>query len=119
MDQTQRSVGNANEIYRRATFPIGTDDVIRIVIYESECYCKKPDCRIGNPIAMNTVDALPQINPFHSPIHTIRTNGRLPLTGASRLATNYPLWHVILPSSLSRQKYQTIKRRRQINIINF
>lgn len=37
-----------------ATFPTGSDDVIRIAIYECICYCKKSDRGIGNPIAMDT-----------------------------------------------------------------
>jgi hypothetical protein len=34
--------------------------------------------RIGNPIATDTVYALPQIDPFHT-IRPIRTYGRIPL----------------------------------------
>lgn len=62
-----------------ATFPTAADNVIRIAVYECECYCKKSDRRIGNPIATDTADALPQIDPFLAtrPKRTMRSYGRL------------------------------------------
>lgn len=76
-----RPIGNADKMFKGATFLTDADNVIQITIYEYEFHCKISNRDFGNPIATDTVNAQLQINLFHTIrfIRTMRTCAHLPL----------------------------------------